>query len=351
MSTSTGLSSARLTPAWGLAGLATVALASILSVSVGPVSINPFDVFIELIDHLPLMSWDSGLNQTGQAIVWDIRAPRVVLGLLVGGLLAGSGAAYQGVFRNPLADPYLLGVAAGAGLGVTIAVVSGVGDGVGPFDPIPMAAFVGALGAVLVAGILGSKVGAAGSTATLILAGVAVASFLTAVQTYVQQRNSDTLRQVYVWILGRLSQGGWDEVLLLLPYAVVSIAVIWWFAGALDVLAVGDDEASTLGLEPAKIRMIVLVFASLGAAAAVSVSGLIGFVGLIIPHGVRSIAGASNRLVVPLSVLFGAAFLALADIAARTVQSPAELPIGVVTAFVGAPFFLLILRSQSGRAS
>lgn len=351
MNTSTGFTSTRLTLGWVLAGLGAVAVTSVLSVSTGPVSLNPVDVFVELADHLPLVSWDSGLDRTGRAIVWDIRAPRVVLGLLVGGLLSGSGAAYQGVFRNPLADPYLLGVAAGAGLGVTIAVVAGIGDGVGQFDPVPMAAFLGALGAVLIAGVLGSKVGAAGSTTTLILAGVAVASFLTAIQTYVQQRNSDTLRQVYVWILGRLSQGGWGEVLLVLPYAIVSLAVIWWFAGALDVLAVGDDEAATLGLEPAKVRFIVLVFASLGAAAAVSVSGLIGFVGLIVPHGVRSIAGVSNRLVVPLSILFGAAFLALADIVARTAQSPAELPIGVVTAFVGAPFFLMILRSQSGRAT
>lgn len=335
---------------WILTGVVAVVLSGVLSVSIGPVSINPFDVFAELIDHIPGISWDSGLPRARQAIVWDVRAPRVVLSLMVGALLSGSGAAYQGVFRNPLASPYLLGVAAGAGLGVTLMIVYGVSDGIGPFDPIPAAAFIGALLAVSAAGILGSKVGTAGSSATLILAGIAVSSFLTAAQTYVQQRNADTLRQVYVWILGRL-EGSWESVLLILPYTVICLAVLCWMAGALDVLAVGDDEASALGLNPKKVRRIVLVFASLAAAAAVSVSGLIGFVGLVVPHAVRQLTGVSNRRVIPLSILFGATFLALADIVARTLQSPAELPIGVVTAFVGAPFFLLILRSQSGRTT
>ncbi len=340
----------RGTAGWISAGIAAVVLSAVLSISIGAVSISPLAVVTELLDHLPFISVDSGLNRFDKAIVWDVRAPRVVLSLLVGALLSGSGAAYQGVFRNPLADPYLLGVAAGAGLGVTLMIVTGASDGIGPFDPVPLAAFVGALVAVSAAGILGSRVGAAGSTTTLILAGVAVASFLTAAQTYVQQRNADTLRQVYVWILGRLA-GTWDSVLLVLPYVVICLGVIWWFAGALDVLAVGDDEASSLGLNPRRTRGWVLLAASLAAAAAVSVSGLIGFVGLVVPHAVRSVAGVSNRRVVPLSILFGAAFLALADIAARTIQSPAELPIGVVTAFVGAPFFLMILRSQSGRIS
>ena len=201
--------------------------------------------------------------------------------------------------------------------------------------------------AVLAAGTLSARRGAAGSPATLILGGVAIASFLTAVQTYVQQRHADTLRQVYTWILGRLSTTGWDEVLLLLPYAAVCIAVLVVAVGALDLLAVGEDEAASLGLRPRRIRIAVLAAASLGTAAAVAVSGLIGFVGLIVPHGVRLVAGVTNRRVVPLSILFGGAFLALADVVARTAQAPAELPIGVITAFIGAPFFFLILRTQA----
>jgi len=336
-----------LSPRWLLAGLAAVALATVVGIATGPVSLPLHRVAVELVDHLPLVSLDSGLSDTQRAIVWEIRTPRVVLGLLVGALLAGSGAGYQGVFRNPLADPYLLGIAAGAGLGATLAIVTGAGDGVGAFDAIPMFAFIGALVAVAMAAALSVRRDGSGGPATLILAGVAVAAFFTAAQTYVQQRHAETLRQVYAWILGRLSTSGWDEVLLLLPYALVCGAVLVLAVGALDVLAVGDDEARALGLHPRRIRMAVLVAASLATAAAVAVSGLIGFVGLVVPHGVRLVAGVSNRRVIPLSFLFGGAFLALADVLARTVQAPAELPIGVITAFVGAPFFLWILRSRS----
>jgi iron complex transport system permease protein len=337
----------RLTVGWLLLGLGAVIAAAVVGLATGPVSLPLHRVALELLDRLPLVEVDSGLSASQAAIVWEIRTPRVVLGLLVGALLAGSGAGYQAVFRNPLADPYLLGIAAGAGLGATIAIVTGAGTAAGPLDPIPLFAFVGALAAVAAAAVLSVRRDGTGSPATLILAGVAVAAFFTAVQTYVQQRHADTLRQVYSWILGRLSTSGWDEVLLLAPYALVCGGVLVAAVGALDVLAVGDDEARSLGLHPRRVRGAVLVAASLATAAAVAVSGLIGFVGLIVPHGVRLVAGVSNRRVVPLSFLFGGAFLALADVLARTVQSPAELPIGVITAFIGAPFFLAILRSRS----
>jgi iron complex transport system permease protein len=337
----------RLGAGWLVAGVAAIGVAVVVGLSIGAVDLPPGRVALELADRLPLVDVDSGLSGPSAAIVWDLRAPRVVLGLLVGAMLAGAGAAYQGVFRNPLADPYLLGIAAGAGLGATLAIVSGVGDGAGPVDAVPLAAFAGALLAVAAAGALSVRRGTVATPAVLILAGVAVASFLTAIQTYVQQRHSQTIREVYSWILGRLSTSGWDEVLLLLPYAVVCAAVLCAAVGALDVMAVGDDEATSLGLRPRRVRAVVLVAASLGAAAAVAVSGLIGFVGLIVPHCVRMVAGVSNRRVVPLSMLFGAAFLALTDVVARTVQAPAELPIGVITAFIGAPFFLAILRRQA----
>jgi len=337
----------RLSVGWLLLGVGAVLASALAGLAIGPVTVPIHRVALELLDRLPLVALDSGLSDAQAAIVWEIRTPRVVLGLLVGALLAGSGAGYQAVFRNPLADPYLLGIAAGAGLGATLAIVTGAGDGVGPFDAIPVFAFVGALLAVGAAAALSVRRDGTGGPATLILAGVAVAAFFTAAQTYVQQRHADTLRQVYAWILGRLSTSGWDEVLLLLPYAVVCGTVLLVAVGALDVLAVGDDEARSLGLHPRRIRAAVLVAASLATAAAVAVSGLIGFVGLVVPHGVRLVAGVGNRRVVPLSLLFGGAFLALADVLARTVQSPAELPIGVITAFVGAPFFLLILRSRS----
>lgn len=332
-----------------LLGVAAAALAALLALTVGAVRIAPGAVLAALADRLPLVSLEHGLSAVQSTILFDIRAPRVVLGLAVGALLAGSGAAYQGVFRNPLADPYLLGVAAGAGLGATLAIVTGTAQ-LGAGFALPAAAFAGAVLAVLATAGLSLRRGRPAGPASLILAGVAVAALLAAVQTYLLQRHSDSLRVVYGWLLGRLSTIGWAEVRIVLPILVVTATVLVLLSGRIDVLAVGDEEATTLGVRPGPTRALILAVASLATATAVAVSGLIGFVGLIVPHGVRLIAGTRNRRVIPLSMLFGAAFLTLADLVARTAQAPAELPIGVITAFVGAPAFLLILRSQQGRA-
>jgi len=197
---------------------------------------------------------------------------------------------------------------------------------------------------------LGRTVTGVRNSTALILAGVAVATFFTAIQTYVQQTQSGTIRQVYSWILGRLVTAGWDGVILVLPYIAISIGVIVLHRRLLDALSVGDEEATSLGISARRIRLIVVVAATLGTAAAVAIAGTIAFVGIIIPHTVRLIAGRSYRVVIPLSVLFGGAFLVLADTAARTVVSPAELSIGVVTAFIGAPFFILVMRSTRAAA-
>jgi iron complex transport system permease protein len=327
-----------------LAASAGLAGAALLAVLVGPVRLAPGAVLAELAGRLPLVHTSSGLSPQEAAILWQLRLPRVVLGGLVGAMLAMAGAAYQGVFRNPLADPYLLGAAAGAGLGATLAIAYGPDTSGWPVELLPIAAFAGAVAGVVGAYALGRSGGARTAT-TLILSGVAVAAFLTAIQTYVQQRQSETLREVYGWILGRLTTAGWHEVLLVVPYALVSTTVILLHRRLLDVLAVGDDEASSLGLRAARVRLVVVAAATLATAAAVAVSGLIGFVGIIVPHTVRLLAGSSHRLLVPLSLVAGAAFLILADLVARTVTAPAELPIGVVTAFVGAPFFALVLRT------
>jgi iron complex transport system permease protein len=252
------------------------------------------------------------------------------------------------VFRNPLADPYLLGAAAGAGLGATLAIAYGPDTSGWPVELLPLAAFAGAVAGVAAAYALGRS-GGARTTTTLVLSGVAVAAFLTAIQTYVQQQRAETLREVYGWILGRLTTAGWREVALVVPYALLSTATILLHGRLLDVLAVGDDEASSLGVRAARVRLVVVAAATLATAAAVAVSGLIGFVGIIVPHTIRLLAGSSYRLLAPLSLIAGAAFLILADLVARTVMAPVELPIGVVTAFFGAPFFALVLRT-SGRA-
>jgi iron complex transport system permease protein len=330
---------------WLVAGVAAVLVAVVAGLAVGPVRLPPAGVVLEVLNLLPGVEIDSGLDERQAAIVTRIRLPRVVLGLLVGAMLALAGGCYQGAFRNPLADPYLLGVAAGAGLGVT-AVIAVRGGVVGALPvTVPMAAFVGALGAVVLTYLLGVAGGRDRSPATLILAGVAVSAFLAAMQTFLLQRNLDTIAQVYSWLLGRLAGANWHDVRLLLPYAVVVATVILALRRELDVLSVGDDEAAGLGLHPQRSRYLLLAAASLGTAAAVSVSGLIGFVGIIVPHVVRMLVGSSYRAILPLSMLYGGAFLALADLAARTLDAPREVPIGVVTAFLGAPFFVLVLRT------
>jgi iron complex transport system permease protein len=329
----------RLRPVWLAAGIVAVIAATVVGLVVGSVALPPVGVIKEVLG-LP-----SGLSAADAAIIHELRLPRVVLALLVGATLASCGAAYQGVFANPLADPYTLGVAAGAGLGATVAIALG-GPGSATPGYVPVAAFAGALLAVALTYVLGTTGGRSRSVTALIVAGVAVASFLTAAQTYVMQRNTDTIRQVYAWILGRLSTAGWGEVLILLPYFLLTTAVLLSHRWTLDVLGLGDDEAAALGINVRRIRLLVVVAASLGTAAAVSVSGLIAFVGIIVPHTVRLVAGSGHRVLLPLSLLFGGAFLVLADLAARTIMAPAELPIGVITAFFGAPFFALVLHTS-----
>jgi iron complex transport system permease protein len=323
--------------------VAFLAAAVFVGALVGPVHLGAANVVRAVFAHV--FGLRSPLKGTDDAILWDLRLPRVVLGALVGGTLAAAGAAYQGVFRNPLADPYLLGAAAGAGLGATIVVAYGPSGSISR-DLLPLSAFAGAAVAVVAAYVLGRSAGIAGGAAALVLAGVTVASFLTALQTFVQQQNVDTVQEVYTWLLGRLATTGWREVAIVLPYALVAWIVILAHRRLLDVVAVGDEEAAALGVRVARVRIAVVAAATIGTAAAVAVSGLIGFVGIIVPHAIRLLVGGSYRLLLPLSVLVGAGFLVFADVIARTIMSPAELPIGVVTAFFGAPFFAVVLRTS-----
>jgi iron complex transport system permease protein len=323
-------------------------IAMIVGTMIGPAGPTWWRIPLEFANRLPFVQIDSGVSQADWNIVWLIRTPRVVLAAIVGSMLSVSGASYQGVFRNPLVDPYLLGVAAGAGLGATLVFAFQRGATRNwIIDPLPLAAFVGALVAVLVTYVVGTAFGTTQSSTTLILAGVAVTSLATSIQAFILQRNTDVVRQVYSWILGRLSSATWGDVRLVLPYVVLSTGVLLMHRRLLDVLRVGDDEASALGTNVRRVRLIVVLAATLGTSAVVAVSGLIGFVGIIVPHAIRLIAGASYRKVIPLSVLLGAAFLVFADIPSRVLANPAETPIGVVTAFFGAPFFLFLLRTRN----
>ena len=323
---------------WQITASAAAALliACLLAVSFGPVNLN-FGSIIRTLLGLP-----NGLENEDRTLLLELRLPRVVLGALVGAALATSGAVYQSVFRNPLADPYLLGAASGAGLGATIAITNGGGN---LHALLPIFAFLGGVLAVAATFLVAGKLFA--DPSTLLLAGIAVGSFATAFQTYLQQRNSAALRPVYSWILGQLTVANWDVVRWAGVYIFIALFVLIRVSKVLDALMLSDEEAYSLGVSPQKIRLIAVAAATLATATAVSASGLIGFVGIVVPHLVRGLTKrATNRSL--LSIAFvGAAFLVVADLGARTLLAPAELPIGVITAFVGAPFFLFVLRARN----
>lgn len=327
---------------WGLLVVASLFVVATTASLVGAADIPAKGVLLEILQPLVWFDLNSGLSDIQSTIIWQWRLPRVILAVLVGASLSLAGATYQGVFRNPLADPYLLGAAAGAGLGATLAIVFQFPPILPLVDSVSLSAFVGSMIAISLSTALSRTAGR--STASLLLAGIAVAAFLTAWQTYFLQRYIDSIQEVYSWLIGNLSVAGWGKVQVILPYFLICLVVVFIHRRELDLLRLSEDEARSLGGNPRRSRFVLLVAASLLTATAVSVSGLIGFVGLVVPHLIRLTMGSSYRIIIPLSVIAGGAFLCLADLAARNVMAPAELPIGVITAFVGAPFFALVLR-------
>jgi iron complex transport system permease protein len=312
-----------------------LAVVMLLGVSFGPISLD----FMKIVRTL--LGLSGGLQDEEKILFLQLRLPRVFLAALVGAALATSGAVYQTVFRNPLADPYLLGAAAGAGLGATLALTGGTQSF---YAALPLFAFLGGVLAVAATFMISGR--AFADPATLLLSGIAIGSFATAVQTYLQQRNSEVLRPVYSWILGQLTVADWDVVKWASIYILFALFILIRMSRLLDGLLLSDEEAFSLGISPNKVRIIAIGAATLATATAVSASGLIGFVGIVVPHLVRGLTKrATNRALFTVA-LSGAAFLVLADLGARTLLSPAELPIGVITAFVGAPFLLFVLRAK-----
>ena len=322
-----------------------VALFSSLFIGVTP--LRPSSVLVEILNIIPLLNLNSNLSELEATILWQWRLPRVFLGFFVGASLAVAGAGFQGIFRNPLADPFLLGSAAGAGLGATFVIILNMNSWATNFDFIPVGAFLGALGATIIATFIGRIAGNA--PAALLLAGVATASFLTACQTYLMQRNLMTLQEIYGWLIGRISTSGWSEVSLIGPCSLLCFFILFLHRKELDLLRLSEDEAISLGGNPKRTRRVIIVTCAFLTAIAVSVSGLIAFVGIIVPHLVRLSMGYSYRLIIPFSFFLGGTFLVFTDIMARVAIAPAELPIGVITAFLGAPFFALILILARGR--
>jgi len=309
-------------------------LALLLSLAIGSVFLSPSQLWAALSGHG---------TQTSTAILWSIRLPRTVLIALTGMALSGSGAAYQGLFRNPLADPFLIGVASGAGLGAVIAMSVKWPYTFWGLMAIPMAAFVAALLTVFIVYSL-ARLGKTVPTTNLILAGVAFSSFATSLTSFLMLRSTGEVRRALGWLLGGASQSGWTAILAITPYLVIGLGVLTLGGYALNLLQFGDDQAQQLGLNVTRAKTVLLVSASLATAAAVAFSGIIGFVGLVVPHVMRLWWGADYRLLIPLSIISGATALILSDVIARVVLAPQEIPVGIVTALAGAPFFLWVLR-------
>jgi iron complex transport system permease protein len=324
-----------------LTTLVFLGLAVLLSIAIGSVFIAPADLGRVLVDRLG--GTPPGNLETFDFIIFSIRLPRTALVALTGAALGMSGAAYQGLFRNPLADPYLIGVASGAGLGAVLAMSIRWPYSFWGLMAIPLAAFAAGMLTVFVVYSL-ARVGRTVPTTNLILAGVAFSSFATALTSFLMLRSTGEVRRALGWLLGGASQAGWDAVLGILPYLLIGFVLLLGSGHALNLLQFGDDQAQQLGLPVARTKTIILIAASLVTAAAVAFSGIIGFVGLIVPHVIRLWFGADYRRLLPLSLIGGAGALLVMDVLARIVLAPQELPVGIVSALAGAPFFLWVLR-------
>jgi len=323
-------------------------LTVVLSLNIGFSQIPIVTVLKILAKRLPftgsLVDF-SGVSKAEETIIIQIRMPRIIAGTLVGAALAAAGVVYQGIFRNPMADPYVIGVSAGAAVGAALAIVLGVGFTILGISTVPVSAFVGSLIAVFFVYNV-SRVGSKVPVTTLLLSGIAVSIFLSAIVTVLKVIAGEKLHALMFWLMGNFSYTEWKDVWAVLPLICIGTVVIYFYARDLNILVLGEETSQHLGVEVEKVKRILLILSSLITAAAVSISGLIGFIGLIIPHLTRSLIGPDHRILLPTSTIVGAFFLVICDAVARVILSPVELPVGVITALSGGPFFIYLLRKK-----
>ncbi len=328
-----------------LAGLLVAAV--LFAVAIGPTPIPTRTVAAILLHWLGVpvtATW----TETAASIVLDLRLPRVLLAATVGAGLAGAGTVFQGLLRNPLADPYIIGVSAGAAFGATLAITSGLAAGLWGFAATPLVAFAGAVGATALVYTLARR-GADAPVEDLLLAGIAVSAFLGAIVSWLQLSGGESLQRVVYWLMGGFSGRGWPHLVMAAPLVIVGLALAWLFGRDLNALLLGDESARSMGVEVVRTRRLLIGAGALMAAAAVSAAGLVGFVGLIVPHLLRLAVGPDHRRLIPAAALGGAVLLVLADVGARTALPSSELPVGILTAALGAPFFLIVLVRERRR--
>ena len=333
-----------MTPRWPQAALLTLLLILLLlgcglfSLGVGAAALPPQAVWDALTGR--------PVPETTAAIVRDIRLPRLILAVLIGAALAVAGAAMQGFFQNPMADPYIVGVSSGAALGATCGMVFRLDFWIAGLSATPLLAFAGGLGVTFLVYALSLRGGRV-PVVLLLLIGVAVGALAAAATSFLMIVGDEDTRLILFWLLGSLSSRRWDHVWMVLPYVLIGIAVVWVYARDLNLLLLGEETAQHTGVEVERVKRIVLSAAALLAAAAVSVSGIIGFVGLIVPHLMRLAVGPDHRRLIPISALAGALLMVLADLLARTAVAPSEIPIGIITSALGCPFFLFLIARRN----
>lgn len=330
---------------WGGAGFVLLLLSVVISLSIGSANLPLSHVWGILLHQLPFLESiiDSNWAESTEQIILKVRLPRVILAILVGACLSLAGAGFQGVLRNPLADPYTLGVASGSAVGAAFLILFGFHTILFGNWTIPLVAFVTGLISLLVVLRLANVHGKF-KLETIILSGVVVSAFLGSLVSFMVSMSDQVVNEIVFWLMGSLALRGWSFTFVLMPYLAIGIVVLLSYGRTLNLFALGERQAAHLGVNIKRTRLVVLVVSTLITAAAVSIVGTIGFVGLVVPHLVRLIVGPDYRLLLPLSVIFGAIYVLWADTIARTLLSPTEMPLGVVTAFFGAPFFAYLLR-------
>ncbi|MDR7870600.1 MAG: iron chelate uptake ABC transporter family permease subunit [Tissierellaceae bacterium] len=319
-----------------------------LFTTIGTAKVGVLDIFKIIGSKIPLLKGHidiSNIADSAKSIIWNIRLPRVLLGAIIGASLSVAGAAFQGMFKNPMADPYVIGISSGAALGAAIAIVLKINISFFTVSPITIFAFIGALLAVFTVYNI-ARVKNKVPVTTLLLAGVAVGQFLTAIMSFIMIISDKDMVKITYWTLGSLTGKGWDPVLGIFIPSIVCIIVICFFARDLNILLTGEESAQSLGVDVERTKTYILLLGTFITAISVSVSGIIGFVGLIIPHIVRLLIGPDHRILLPASALLGSIFMIFADTIARTLISPIEIPVGIITALFGGPFFIYLLRSK-----
>jgi len=320
--------------------------AMLLACAVGAVSIPPLDIVKMTLNKLPLFDFQPTWQLTDETIIFQIRLIRVIAGVLVGAALATAGVLFQGLLRNPMADPYIIGTSAGGALGATLAMMVPVGITFAGFGLVPLGAFCGALVTVLLVYNL-ARVGGKTPVVSMLLAGFVVSAMLAAVMSLliiISDILQLKLHSVFFFLMGSISVQDWSQIAVIAPLILGGIVLALFFVFHLNAFSLGEEGAAYLGINVEREKILILALGSLLTACAVSLSGLVGFVGLVVPHAVRLALGPDHRLLLPAAALAGAAFLVIADTLARTLLAPTEIPVGIFTALIGAPFFIFLLR-------